>query len=371
MGGSVRIPAAWNGLCSIKPTQGRIPTTGSAFPPLGEIWEFMEHSNDCFTLGPMSRFVEDLEVALEVMSGTDNVDWQARLPAWHSRVHKVDVTQLRFGHYAGDGVTTATPDIVDAINLVVETLRQRGAASITDMVSLPLLSESQPLLARLITKDGCPGAMHIMQAEPYISGPLKPLVDLCPVFKVDTRAEVDALHLELSQMRSKFSRLFADYDVLIGPANLQPAPFPEELHSGESVRMFTYTIGFNVGQIPAVIVSPVSLAKQPEYAGLPVGVQLAFAPHNEHLGLAVARLLQDALAIQQYAPVFHHHAHEHDGAVHDHPHAHDGEHAHPHDPEAAHHAHTHAHGGSVHDHDHAHDGEHAHPHDVPVDNDIQ
>jgi hypothetical protein len=41
VGGSIRIPSAFNGLCSFKPTYGRVPvepTTRACFPPCSDRW---------------------------------------------------------------------------------------------------------------------------------------------------------------------------------------------------------------------------------------------------------------------------------------------------------------------------------------------
>ena len=56
-GGSIRIPSSYNGIFGIKPTQGRIPRRG--FPAHNLI------SQD----GPMTRYVEDSALILEIISG--------------------------------------------------------------------------------------------------------------------------------------------------------------------------------------------------------------------------------------------------------------------------------------------------------------
>ena len=352
-----------------------MPTTGSAFPPLGEIWEFMEHSNDCFTLGPMSRFVEDLELALSVMSGRDHRDYQAELPQWTSQAHKVDIRALRVATYLSDGVSTASSDVQRAVHRVAALLAEAGVQQITPLERIPLLSQGPGLLARLIAKNGCEKPLDLLAQEPEITGAMLPLVELCPKLALATREEVDALHLELSQFRSEIAGVFKDYDVIVGPVNAIPAPKPEVTHSGESVALFSFTIALNVGQVPAVVVGPVLLGEEGgEYSGLPVGVQLAFPKHDEHVGLAVARYLQGVIPMTDYAPSWYGHGHSHahaheDGVVHVHAHGHDDEeHQHAHG-----HGHAHAHDdGVVHAHEHGHDDEeHQHGHDDGHDEDAR
>ncbi|MGD8200605.1 amidase [Ornithinimicrobium sp. W1679] len=67
IGGSIRLPATWLGLASLKPSAGRIPLHA---PYLGRV------------VGPMTRRVEDLAVLMDVLSGPDPLDWTS-LPQQH------------------------------------------------------------------------------------------------------------------------------------------------------------------------------------------------------------------------------------------------------------------------------------------------
>src|SRR5436190_2828416 len=65
--GSVRVPAAFCGIASIKPTSGRLPRTGH-FPPAGGWIEML------WQIGPMARRVEDLVTLMPLMLGADACD---------------------------------------------------------------------------------------------------------------------------------------------------------------------------------------------------------------------------------------------------------------------------------------------------------
>ena len=61
-GGSIRIPSSYNGIFGIKPTQGRVPRR--AFPVHNMISQG----------GPMTRYVEDSALMLEIISGFSSED---------------------------------------------------------------------------------------------------------------------------------------------------------------------------------------------------------------------------------------------------------------------------------------------------------
>ncbi len=65
--GSVRVPAHYCGIASIKPTSGRLPRTGHV-PPAGGWIEMI------WQIGPMARHVEDLTAMMRLLMGGDGED---------------------------------------------------------------------------------------------------------------------------------------------------------------------------------------------------------------------------------------------------------------------------------------------------------
>src|ERR1035441_10333457 len=66
-GGSIRVPAHFCGICGLKPTPGRIPSTGH-FPKPGGPFAVVG------VVGPMARTIEDVAMLFEVMAGYDDGD---------------------------------------------------------------------------------------------------------------------------------------------------------------------------------------------------------------------------------------------------------------------------------------------------------
>jgi Asp-tRNA(Asn)/Glu-tRNA(Gln) amidotransferase A subunit family amidase len=66
-GGSIRVPAHFCGICGLKPTPGRIPSTGH-FPPGDSSYGWIG------AVGPMARTTSDLRVLYKILAGPDPVD---------------------------------------------------------------------------------------------------------------------------------------------------------------------------------------------------------------------------------------------------------------------------------------------------------
>ncbi len=70
--GSLRIPASFCGICALKPTEHRVPTTGH-LPPLPGAPRAVRHMN---TIGPLARTIDDLQLILRIIAGPDEQDWE-------------------------------------------------------------------------------------------------------------------------------------------------------------------------------------------------------------------------------------------------------------------------------------------------------
>src|SRR4029077_5135246 len=71
MGGSIRLPAYFNGVFGHKPTPGIVPNTGQ--------WPFDEgESARMVGVGPLARRAEDLIEVLRIVAGPDGEDPRTR-----------------------------------------------------------------------------------------------------------------------------------------------------------------------------------------------------------------------------------------------------------------------------------------------------
>ena len=121
LGGSIRVPCHFCGLTGLKPTSGRLTQRGS-FETLRGM------TTISFQPGPMARRVEDLAVALDVL--TQPVDDQLDHDAAPSRVEDfrgVDVSRLKIGVFADHEFFPVAPPVRRAIGKAVGTLVDTGA----------------------------------------------------------------------------------------------------------------------------------------------------------------------------------------------------------------------------------------------------
>ncbi|PYQ42102.1 MAG: hypothetical protein DMG99_09585 [Acidobacteria bacterium] len=96
-GGSIRVPAHFSGICGLKPTPGRLPSTGH-FPASGGPFAFLG------VVGPMARTVGDLKVLFEVMQGPDDGDTcAAPVPVTWPADH--ELMRRKIGYFEDDGPT--------------------------------------------------------------------------------------------------------------------------------------------------------------------------------------------------------------------------------------------------------------------------
>jgi aspartyl-tRNA(Asn)/glutamyl-tRNA(Gln) amidotransferase subunit A len=125
-GGSIRQPAAFTGICGIKPTYGRCSR-----------WGIVAFASSLDQAGPMAKTVRDCAILLEAMAGFDPKDSTSLdlpVPRWEANLSS-DLKGKRVGipaEYRIDGV----PADIDALwEQGVEWLRDAGAEPVK--ISLP------------------------------------------------------------------------------------------------------------------------------------------------------------------------------------------------------------------------------------------
>ncbi len=294
-GGSIRVPAHFTGICGLKPTPGRIPSTGH-YPPSGGPFALMG------VVGPMARTVADLKALFEVMQGPDDGDTCAAPVPLHWPSDD-EVKRLKIGYFADDGRTPVTPEIRQAVRTAADALRHAGFQ--VEPFRPEGLEEARILWKKFFVKmggmlirpmfdgreqDANPMLKQYLEwsaAEPELGGP----------------ALLDAW-IRRDAVRASFLTQMRQYPVLLCP----PAAIPAFRHGerswtveGKTVHYldaWSYTEWFNLLGNPAAVV-PVS--RSPE--GLPIGVQIVGLPWEEEQVLTVAAALENQCQAWRVPPL--------------------------------------------------------------------
>ncbi|MFJ4715620.1 amidase [Streptomyces sp. NPDC088785] len=278
-GGSVRIPAAFCGIFGLKPTYGRVPLyPASAFGTLSHV-------------GPMTRTAADAALLMDVVSGPDPRDWSGLSPTGSFREGlRGGVRGLRvaFSATLGGQVAVRAP-VAAAVRSAVERLAGLGA----------YVEEADPDFSDPVAAFHTlwfSGAARVVQR---LSAAQRELLDpglreICAqgarLSALDYLAAVD-VRMELGRRMGAFH---SAYDVLVTPT-LPVTAFEAgvEVPRRSGLRRWTgwtpFTYPFNLTQQPAATV-PVGV----DGDGLPVGLQIVAARHQDALVLRVAHTLYEA-----------------------------------------------------------------------------
>ena len=121
IGGSLRIPASYCGVFSFKPTEHRVSGAGH-IPPTPGAPNGVRHMG---TFGPVGRSVEDLRLALTLIAGPDERDWEVP-PIPLTPVSRRPLHEYRFAWSKGFPGVLVSQETQAAIERVVRTLADAG-----------------------------------------------------------------------------------------------------------------------------------------------------------------------------------------------------------------------------------------------------
>ncbi len=294
-GGSIRVPAHFSGICGLKPTPGRIPSTGH-FPvstgPFASIG----------VVGPMARTVADLKILFEVMQGPDIGDANAApVPLrWPS---EADTRKLRVGYFEDDGRTPVTAETRVAVRAAAEALHSKGFH--VEPFRPQGLEEARQLWWKYFVSVG--GLLinpMFKDRESDASPILKQFLDWSAAGPVLTAETMLDAWIRRDTLRSEFLIQMQRYPILLCPSAAVPAFRHGErswLIEGKTVHYldaWSYTEFFNLLGNPAAVV-PVGHSSE----GLPIGVQIVGRPWEDEHVLSVAAALEKECGAWRIPPL--------------------------------------------------------------------
>ncbi|HYM31475.1 MAG TPA: amidase [Candidatus Cybelea sp.] len=284
IGGSVRLPAGWCGIFTLKPSLGRVPIDP---PYIGRV------------AGPMTRTVSDTALLMSVLSQPDARDHMS-LPYqnfdWLDLEREVKGLKIGLWLDAGLGLAVE-PDVKDAIESAAKLFEQAGA---TVQPMRPFLNK--PMLDGLdnFWRARAWGDLSLLTEErrakvlPFIRG-------WAEHAKTLSGADVFRGFSQIMVMREAAVRACEPYDYVISPTAPMPA-FPAELPAptNDFMRPFEhigFTVSLNMSEQPAASINCGFTA-----SGLPIGLQIIGKRFDDLGVLRVARAFERMRPAQRAWP---------------------------------------------------------------------
>ncbi|MDM8278555.1 Asp-tRNA(Asn)/Glu-tRNA(Gln) amidotransferase subunit GatA [Ligilactobacillus aviarius] len=288
-GGSIRQPAAFNGVVGFKPTYGRVSRYG-----------LIAFSSSLDQIGPMTRNVKDNALMLNAIAGQDKHDFTTsprEVPDFTSKIGK-DIKGMHIGVPKEFMDVDLQPEVREVVQNAIKTFESLGAT--VDEISLPhslngiqvyyivATSEASSNLQRY---DGIRYGFRAKDVknleDVYVRSRSEGFGDevkrriMLGTFSLSSGL-YDEFFGKATKVRTlicnEFDNVFKDYDLILGPTTTTAAfGFGEK--TDDPIAMYMndlLTIPMNLAGVPAMSI-PGGFTKD----GLPVGIHLVAPRFDE------------------------------------------------------------------------------------------
>ena len=234
IGDSIRSPSHYCGIAGIKPNSRRVPETGmlGAFPLFMATWN---------SIGPMARYVEDLELVLRVISGPDGMDYNT-VPAPLFPVCEVPLDKLKVAYFIDDGVAMPSKETQESVERAAKELSAAGLTVVKDRPEgLDKLMDLFKWLCVYLLKDTAEywwkeyarmADCKVVRPRYFVNEFICQWMDYLEEHHDWSDENRFRLELELHQFRQRMMAFMQKYDVLLSPVLNEPAGLhttPEEM----------------------------------------------------------------------------------------------------------------------------------------------
>jgi fatty acid amide hydrolase len=327
LGGSIRVPASWNGLFGFKPTSFRLSNQGTTGAFRGLLIMVTQ-------AGPLARNTEDCELMYKVL--VDNYRSFDTAPVPCGDPESVDISGLKFAAWDDDGYFPACAPARRAVREVAQALEEHGA--VVRWLKPPRMVEMIELYYSIVGSDGGVDAGRMLRGSKvdhrvsrmlWMAGLSQPVrwsivqtlrlagqtwqANLVSVARPRSAAEFWQLCEQLGDViRTFHEEVFVGQGIqaILSPPHALPA-LPHkaaiDVLPAASYAYHANLLGLPAGVVPWTKVRAdecLTSASAHDVAerraeealigaeGLPIGVQIAAPRWQEHVVLAVMRVLE-------------------------------------------------------------------------------
>jgi len=292
-GGSIRTPAHACGICGLKPTPGRVPTTGhfpaseGSFPWLGVV-------------GPMARTVADLQAIFSVIAGPDPSD-SLSAPIPFRPIGQAELQGLRIGILENPELGRPSPETLSTLRRTAQLLCDLNFR--VEPFKLDHLSQALdlwwfffgPVVADLYRR-------YVHGHESELSPMFRDYFGAATPDSPFTLESFQKACTDRDLVRAAILRQLHDTPILLSAISTEPA-FPHgagnytpgQPHNYRDTMRFCQWL--NLVGLPGL---SLPMGRSPE--GLPINIQLIARPYEENLLLSVAAHLEQARGPWQAPP---------------------------------------------------------------------
>ena len=287
-GGSIRIPAAFNGLAGLRPTIGRISRSGS-----------VAVSARFDSLGPLARRVSDVARTFEVIAGHDPSDAYSidrPVPAVMRRLND-PVKGMRIGVMKRWFFDDIHPDLKTSLDKAIGIYRELGV-EIVDIDLGDVENAQQMLGFRIILADAY--AVHHEQLALRRKDYGQDLLIRYDIGKSVTGAQYAEALRWIENFQLRLERVWQSVDAMLHPTVPFPAPEAAGMDYGNAIRAIPkFTCVFAAAGTPALAL-PCGFTQN----GMPLSMELAAAPFAEETVLRLGHAFQQVTDHHLREPVF-------------------------------------------------------------------
>ncbi|WP_290651988.1 amidase [Aquisalimonas sp.] len=296
IGGSIRTPASFCGVCGHKSSYGVISSRGHIPGSPGSL-----SRTDISVAGPLARTVDDLQLAMGLLAGPEPeqaVGWQLRLPPARWR----RLTDFRVAAWLDDPGCPVDAEVVSILEGLVGRLRTAGVQ--VDDQSRPQgidLASSHETYYQLLTATMSGGLPEKVFNTMLDKAELAGLQDTSYPMRfargaIQRHGQWLRTHEKRLQMRKAWEAFFRGIDVVLAPAIHTP-PFPHDHSQPMAERRLAvngvdrpYMDVLAWAGLAGVVYLPSTVVPVGHTAsGLPVGVQIIGPYLEDYTSLAFAR----------------------------------------------------------------------------------